>query len=317
MRKQVIGKRKVAIVGAGFVGASVAYALTLRDIANEIVLIDRKEEKAWGEALDICHGIPFLGTADVFFGSYQDCRDCDFIVITSGRNRKPGESRLDLAAENIYIVQNIIDKIKQYYNGGVILVITNPVDILTQKVSEWMGLPNGMVFGTGCMLDTSRLIRCIADYIGLGIGSVHGFVAGEHGDGQVPIWSRIRVGGLSIAEYCEEANIVWNKEVQLKIEQNVKRMGAEIIQVKGRTHYGIATCVCSLASAVLNQAPMIASVCSPLQGEQGVLNVSLSVPSVVGANGVQQRLREKWSKEEYQKFFYAVECVRNTLKNIV
>ncbi len=311
-----IGKRKVAIIGTGFVGASITYALTLRNIAREVVLIDINSEKAQGEALDIRHGIPYLGTTDVYAGDYSDCADCDLIIITCGRNRQPGESRLDLAVENTRSMKAVTDEIKRHYTRGVILVITNPVDILTQKVSEWMELPNGMVFGSGCMLDTSRFIRSIADYVGLSTGVINGFVVGEHGDAQVPIWSRVTVGGLAIAEYCENALLPWDDSVRSTIAQNVKRMGAEIIRTKGKTHYGIATCVCNLANAILNQAPTIASVCSPLQGEQGVLDVSLSVPSVIGANGVQQRLRERWSPEEYRAFFDAVENVRQVLKTV-
>ena len=311
-----IGKRKVAIIGTGFVGASITYALTLRNIAREVVLIDINSEKAQGEALDIRHGIPYLGTTDVYAGDYSDCADCDLIIITCGRNRQPGESRLDLAVENTRSMKAVTDEIKRHYTRGVILVITNPVDILTQKVSEWMELPNGMVFGSGCMLDTSRFIRSIADYVGLSTGVINGFVVGEHGDAQVPIWSRVTVGGLAIAEYCENALLPWDDSVRSTIAQNVKSMGAEIIRTKGKTHYGIATCVCNLANAILNQAPTIASVCSPLQGEQGVLDVSLSVPSVIGANGVQQRLRERWSPEEYRAFFDAVENVRQVLKTV-
>lgn len=306
----------MAIVGTGFVGASIAYALTLRDIAREIVLIDMYPEKAQGEALDIRHGIPYLGTTDVYTGDYTDCGDCDLIILTCGRNRKPGESRLDLAGENTRIMKSVIDEIKKYYTRGVILIIANPVDILTQKVSEWMELPNGMVFGSGCMLDTSRFVRTIADYVGLSTGVINGFVVGEHGEGQVPVWSRVTVGGLPIAEYCENASLPWNEDVRSGITKSVREMGGEIIRAKGKTHYGIATCVCTLANAVLNQAPTIASVCSPLQGEQGVLDVSLSVPSVVGANGVQQRLRERWSPEEYRAFFGAVENVRQVLKTV-
>lgn len=305
-----IGNRKVAIIGAGFVGSSIAYALALRDIAREIVLIDKAREKAIGEAWDIRHGLPIMGTADLYAGDYSDCRDCDLIIITAGRNRRQGESRMDLASENVETMRSVIDSIKEYYTRGVILIISNPVDILTQKASEWMELPNGMVFGSGCILDTSRFVRSIADYIGLSTGVVGGYLVGEHGDNQVPLWSRVTVGGLPIAEYCNELSVHWDKGVQDMIAEKTKQMGAEIIRAKGKTHYGIATCVCHLADAVLNQRATITSVTSPLLGEHGVRGVSLSVPSVVGPAGVQQRIREKWSPEEYRGFFDAVEKVR-------
>ena len=310
-----IGNRKVAIIGAGFVGSSVAYALALRDIAREIVLIDVIQEKAVGEAKDIRHGIPNMGTVDLYAGSYSDCKDCDLIVITAGRNRKKGETRLDMANENIAIMKNVIESIKQYYTRGVLLVISNPIDILVQKASEWMSLPNGMIMGTGCVLDTSRFIRSIADYVGLSTGVVSGYVVGEHGDSQVPLWSSVRIGGIPIQEYCSACNIEWNDEIKQKIALQTKIMGTEIIKAKGKTHYGIATCVCYLADAIINQKPTIASVCSPLMGEHGVRDVSLSVPSVVGAAGVQQRIRERWTPAEYKKFFESVERVRNSLEN--
>lgn len=314
--RTLVGSRKAAIVGAGFVGASIAYALALRDIAREIVLIDINSEKCAGEALDIRHGLPSMGTADLYAGGYEDCADCDLIVVTAGRSRKPGESRLDMASENARIMKSVIDSVKQFYTGGCILIISNPVDVLTQKASEWMGLSNGMVFGTGCLLDTSRFVRCTADYLGLSTGVISGYLVGEHGDSQVPVWSKVTVGGIAIDEYCAEVSLTWNQQIRDQITAKTRTMGAEIIQAKGRTHYGIATCVCHIADAVINQRPTIASVTSPLMGEHGVRGVSLSVPSVVGPAGVQQRIREKWAPEEYREFFDAVEKMRQILERI-
>lgn len=312
-RGYTVGNRKVAIVGAGFVGSTIAYALALRDIAREIVLIDRNREKAEGEARDIRHGIPAMGTADLYAGDYSDCRDCDMILITAGRKRRPGETRIDLAGENVHIVRQVVDEIQKYYTRGVILMVTNPVDIVTYKVSQWMELPDGMVFGTGCILDSSRFVRCIADHVMLSTGVVNGYLVGEHGDGQVPVWSRVTVGGIPIDEYCEGMSIPWDDAIRTALTERTKTMGAEIIRAKGKTHYGIATCVCQLADAVLNQRPTICSVSSPLLGEHGVRGVALSVPSVVGPAGVQQRIREHWAPEEYRGFFDAVEKVRSVL----
>jgi L-lactate dehydrogenase len=312
-----IGNRKVAIVGAGYVGASIAYALALRDVAREIVLIDINNKKTDGEAKDIRHGLPAMGTADLYAGEYQDCVDCDLIIITAGRGRKPGESRLDLTNENVRIMRSVISEIKKYYTRGVILIVSNPVDILTFKASEWMGLPNGIVFGTGCILDSSRFVRSIADYIGLNTGVINGYVVGEHGDDQVPIWSHVTVGAIPIDEYCSDVGIVWNQDTRDRISTQIKTMGSDIIRAKNRTHYGIATCVCQLADAIVNQRPSIASVSSVLMGEHGCRGVALSVPSVVGPAGVQQRIREKWSPQEYRAFFDAVEHQKNILLNIM
>lgn len=311
-----IGNRKVAIIGAGYVGSSIAYALAIRDIAREIAIIDINRGKAEGEAMDIRHGLSLMGTTDLYAGDYADCSDCDLIIITAGRNRRVGETRLDLVNDNVQILRSVIDSIQQYYTRGVILVIANPVDILTLKADEWMGLPNGMVFGSGCILDTSRFIRSIADYIGLTPGVINGYLVGEHGDGQVPVWSKVTVGGMPIAEYCEAMQLPWNEEIRARIAGQTRDMGAEIIRAKGRTHFGIATCVCTIADAVINMRPGIASVSSRLMGEHGVRGVALSVPSVIGPAGVQQRVRERWDPTEYAGFFAAVEKIRETLNAI-
>lgn len=310
------GNRKVAIIGVGYVGASIAYALALRDVAREIVMIDINHEKTDGEAKDIRHGLPAMGTADLYAGDYADCADCDLIIITAGRGRKPGESRLDLTNENIRIMRDVIDSVRKFYTRGVILIISNPVDILTYKAAEWMDLPNGMVFGSGCILDSSRFVRSIADYIELSTGVINGYVVGEHGDSQVPVWSHVTVGGIPIDEFCAESKIAWDESVKRKIAEETRVMGSRIIAEKNRTHYGIATCVCQLADAVINQRPTIASVSSVLLGEHGCRGVALSVPSVVGPAGVQLRIREKWAPEEYRGFFDAVEKVRTTLGSL-
>ncbi len=315
-RTYSIGNRKVAIIGAGYVGSSIAYALAIKDVAREIVLIDINRDKTDGEAKDIRHGLPSMGTADLYAGDYSDCADCDLIIITAGRGRRAGETRLDLTNENVKIMHDVVCSIQQYYTRGVILVISNPVDILTYKVSEWMNLPNGMVFGSGNILDSSRFVRTIADHVELSTGVINGYVVGEHGEGMVPVWSHVTVGGIPIDEYCVEAGIDWDDNVKRSIADKTKKMGAEIIAEKGRTHYGIATCVCQLADAIINQKPTIASVSSVLMGEHGCREVALSVPSVVGPSGVQQRIREKWSPDEYRGFFDAVETARDVLKQI-
>ena len=264
------GNRKVVIIGSGYVGSTIAYALTLRDIAREVVLIDLDRRKVEGEVMDIKHGIPGLGTTEVSEGDYADIADSDLIIISAGRGRKPGETRLDLAGENVKIARSIVDEIQKYYTRGIILLISNPVDILTYKVTEWMELPDGMVFGSGNLLDSSRLVLSIADYVGLSTGVVNAYVVGEHGNGQVPVWSRATIGSMPIADYCKDAGFVWNEEMRAQLAKKTRDMGANIIAAKGKTHYGIATCVCQLAEAILNQKPTIASVSSVLQGEYGV-----------------------------------------------
>lgn len=235
-KNYTLGNRKVAIIGAGFVGASIAYAMALRDVAREIVIINRTKEKVIGEVMDIRHGIPSMGITDVYAGDYRDCSDCDLIIICAGRNRKPGESRLDLTNDNVEIMHSVISQMKPYYTRGIVLIISNPVDILTFKVAEWMGLPDGMVFGSGNILDSSRFVRTIADYVGLSTGVVNAYIVGEHGNGQVPIWSRVTVGGIPIDEYCNDVGLEWNDEIKMNLAEKTKMMGSRIIAAKGRTH---------------------------------------------------------------------------------
>ena len=311
-----IDNRKVAIIGAGFVGASIAYALTIRNLASRIVLIDVNQEKARGEAKDIQHGIPYMGTSSVRAGGYEDCKNCDLIIITAGRNRRPGETRLDMIADNLGIMKQVVDNIKKYYTHGVVMVVSNPVDILTYKVAEWMDLPNGRVFGTGCILDTSRLIRAIADYTGINIEAIKCNIVGEHGDTQFPLWSRLSIAGIPMDEYCANVGLEWGDAQKQALYDEVRNMGASIIEAKGKTHYGIATCVCSLADAVLDQRLTIAPVTSPLQGEYGINDVAISIPSIVGVNGVEHRLQEHLSEEEFRMLKASAAKMRETLDSI-
>lgn len=311
-----ISERKVAIIGVGFVGATIAYALTIRNLAREIVLIDIDHKKTASEALDIQHGISDMGIATVYAGTYEDCKDCDLIIITAGRNRKPGESRLDLITGNSEILKNVVKGLKKFYTKGSIMVVSNPVDILTYQCSKWMELPNGKVFGTGCTLDSSRLTRLIADYTGLNTEVVKVDIVGEHGDDQIPIWSRASIAGVPLQEYCENVGLKWNKDEKEKLADKVCKMGADIILGKGRTHYGIATCVCHLAEAVLNQRLTIAPVSTVFQGEYGIKDVSLSVPSIIGVNGVEKRLEERWTDEEFFQFLQSAKKMKKIL-NVV
>ena len=283
----LIHNRKVAIIGTGNVGASIAYALTIRNLAREIVLIDKDEGRAAGEALDIQHGIPYMGVSSVYSGSYIDCSNCDLIIITAGRKRKVGETRLDLARENIAILEDVVAKIQPYYTRGAIMMVANPVDILTYKCAELMGLPDGRVFGTGNILDTSRLVRLVADYTGLNTEMIRANIVGEHGDGQIPIWSMLSIAGVPIKEYCASVGLDWNARIRIGMEEKVRGLGAEII---------------AIADAILNQRLTIAPVTSVLHGEYGISGVSLSVPSIIGVNGIERRLEEPWSEFEIERF---------------
>ncbi len=312
----IISKRKVAIIGGGFVGSSIAYALSIRGFAREIVLIDIAKEKIEGEAKDIQHGISSMGGSFVYAGDYADIADSELIIITAGRGRRPGETRLDLIKDNIVILENIVENIKKYYVNSTIMLVANPVDILVQKCAELMGLENGKVFGTGCFLDTSRLISVLANYTGLRNEVIKVDIIGEHGDTQLPVWSKATIAGVPIDEYCADIGLEWNETIKKEMEENVKTMGAQIISAKGKTHYGIATCVCYLADAILSQRPTICSVASPFHGEYGIKGVALSVPSIVGVNGVEARLETKFTDEELARLQASAKALKDLLDTL-
>jgi len=292
--------RKVAIIGTGYVGASIAYALTIKGIAREIVMIERPEskDKCIAEINDIRHGIRHIGLSNIHNGIYADIRDCDLIIVAAGRNRRPGETRLELAADNLKTTSQISDEINKHYTKGVVLIVTNPVDIITKAMTDKLALPDGAVFSTGCLLDSSRLINVISDFIGLSPDGINAHVIGEHGDGQIALWSKVTVAGIHINEYCQMTGIPFTDEAKNTMEQKVRSMGTDIIKGKGRTHYGISTCVCYLADAILDHRPTIASVSSVLHGEYGISDVALSLPCIIDSNGIKRRLTD--SIEDYE-----------------
>ena len=312
----ISGNKKVAIIGVGYVGASIAYSLMLRQLANELVLISKNKEAVEAEVMDIRHGIAYMGNVNIHSGDYADIADSDLIIVSAGRNRRPNESRLDMAIDNIQIAKDVSDEIKKYYTRGVVLIVSNPVDIITYKMNEWLGLPSGRVFGTGCILDTSRLNNVIADFVGLSANIINSQVIGEHGDSQVALWDKVTVASIPINEYCNAVGLDLTAEEKLKMEYKVKTMGTEIIKGKDRTHYGIATCVCFIADSILNNRPTVASVSSVLEGEFGIDKVALSLPSVIDHNGVSRRLVEKIDQEGLSKLKESATKLQNLIKII-
>ena len=281
------GKVKIAIIGAGFVGASAAYTLALTRTASEIVLIDVNKDKAKGEALDINHGLCHMGQMNIYAGEYSDCADCDAVIITAGLGRKPGETRLDLAAKNIPIAKNITENVMKYHNSGVIMVVANPADILTYLIQKWSGLPSSRVFGTGTSLDSARFRYYIADKLKVDVQNVHGYVIGEHGDTQVTLWSASQVAGQSVDDYCKAMGISFTEEDKAEIEMKTKTGGADVIKLKGATYYAIAGIIQNVAEAVIKNKNSIKTVATVVNGPYGIHDVALSLPSLVNGNGVQ------------------------------
>ena len=306
-------KSKVAIIGAGFVGSSAAFAMAISQVVSELVIIDVNHEKAIGEAMDINHGLPFLGQMKIYAGDYSDCNDCDVIVITAGLGRKPGETRLDLANKNVPIAKEITANVMKYYTQGVILVVSNPLDILTYMIQKWSGLPNGMVFGTGTSLDSSRFRYLLSQKFNVDVNNIHGYIIGEHGDTQFPTWSVSNIGGKSINEYCNDGTGVFTEADKPIITQEVISAGALTIKNKGATYYAIAVVINSMVETILKNQNSIRTVSSIIEGNYGISDVALSLPSVIGANGVIRLLDVALDAEEERLLSYSADQIKDFL----
>lgn len=309
-------KSKVAIIGAGFVGASAAFALSLEQMVSELVLIDVCKEKAAGEAMDISHGLSFLGQMSVRDGDYADCADCDVIIITAGANRKPGETRIDLAKKNVAIAKEITTNIMKYYTRGVILVVSNPVDILTYMIQKWSGLPAGRVLGTGTVLDSSRFRYLLSEKFNVDVRNVHGYIIGEHGDTQLPLWSATHIAGKNINEYFNDPAFGFTDTDKEAIVTDVKTAGAEIIKRKGATYYAIAVSIKTILESLLKSQNTIRTVCSVINGEYGISDVALSLPAIVNSKGVQSIVDFTLTEEEQAALKFSEQQLKSVLEQV-
>ncbi len=280
------GGKKIVIIGAGQVGSSIAYCASIQQLCSELVLVDIDADKAEGEAMDIAHGLPFLGEMDIHAGGYEECKDADLIIVTAGAARKPGETRLDLAVKNCKIAKSMTESIMANYSDAVIMVVANPVDVLTLKIQQWSGLPRGKVIGSGTALDTIRFRYLLAQHLHVDPTNVHGYMLGEHGDSQFALWSKVSVGSLSLDDYLKGTGITLDQETKDKIVHETKTAGAEIIKRKGATYNGVAVSTCTIASSVLRDTGTIRPVGCVLDGEFGLKDVVLSVPAKIDKNGI-------------------------------
>lgn len=289
---------KIAIIGAGAVGASIAFALAIEQRCAELVLIDVNKDKAMGEVLDISHGLPFLGHMNIYAGDYSDVKDSDLIIITAGIPRKPGETRLDLAKKNVALAHIITDSVMQYYNKGNILVVSNPCDIVTYMIAKWSGLPTNRVIGSGTTLDSARFRFLLSQKLNVDVRNVHGYILGEHGESQFPVWSQTHIAGTNVDDYAKSVGIEFTNKDKAEIAELTKSSGAQIIKLKGATYNGIAVSVSTLAQSLLKDEHTIRPVCSMMNGEYGITGCSMNIPTIIGANGVEKVLEVPLYEEE-------------------
>ena len=308
-----INVRKVAVIGCGFVGSASAFAIMQSGLFTELVLIDANRTKAEGEALDISHGLPFAKPMKIYAGDYDDLADASLIIVTAGAGQKPGETRLDLVKKNIAVFESIIPEISKRNKDAILLVVANPVDILTYVSAKLSGYPENRVFGTGTVLDTARLKYLIGEHLSVDPRTVHAFIIGEHGDSEIVAWSSANVSGVPLHDFCEMRGHFNHKEAMKELADGVKNSAYEIIEKKNATYYGIAMSVKRICEAIVRDEKSILPVSFVHHGNYGIDDVALSVPAIVGKDGIETPVPINLSEQETVDLKKSAE----TLKNII
>jgi L-lactate dehydrogenase len=312
-QKQHVNLRKIAVIGCGFVGSASAFALMGSGLFSEIILIDADRSKAEGEAMDISHGIPFSRHMKVYAGDYDDIIDAAIIVITAGANQKPGESRLDLVHKNVGIFRSIIPQITSRSCQGILLIVSNPVDILTFAALRLSGLPENRVIGSGTVLDTARLKYELGEHLSVDSKSVHAFIIGEHGDSEIAAFSSATISGIPLDDFCEMRGLYNHSAASMQIAEKVKNSAYEIIEKKHATYYGIAMAVKRICEVIIRDEKSILPVSALMHGEYGIDNVSLSLPAIIGKNGFEARIPITLNEKEARQ----LRTSADTLKDII
>ena len=304
---------KIGIIGTGFVGSASAFALAWSGIAHELLLIDSNQQKAYAEALDISHAMPFASSCKVFAGNYADLEGSDIIVITAGVNQKPGESRNNLLARNTAIFKQIIEQIIRYAADAIIIVATNPVDIMTAYTIKESKLSPQRVFGTGTILDTARFRTLLAEHLHLAPQSIHAHVLGEHGDSEVLVWSSAKVGTMPIDEFAKVTDCRLDSETKNQIDDKVRNAAYHIIDGKGATCYGIAGGISRICQAIKNNENAIFSVSTWQETVEGISDVCLSLPSIINRDGIRQVIYPPINENERRLLHQSAEKIKSLM----
>ena len=312
-----VNPRKAAVIGCGFVGSATAFTLMQSRLFSELVLLDVNMEKADGEAKDIAHGIPFAGQMKIYAGTYDDAADAAIIIITAGANQKPGETRLDLVQKNTAIYQSIIPEIVKRDFGGILLIVSNPVDILTYVALKLSGLPENRVLGSGTVLDTARLKYALGEHLGVDSRSVHSFIIGEHGDSEIAAWSSTNVSGIPLNDFCEMRGHFNHDAAMDAIAEKVKNSAYEIISKKQATYYGIAMSVKRICECIVRNERSILPVSAMMHGEYGIEDITLSMPAIVGIGGVETHVPIALSEEEAEKLVESAKKLKEVAKVLI
>lgn len=311
-----INMTKAVMIGCGFVGSATVFSLMHSGLFSEIVLIDADERKAQGEAMDISHGTPFASQTKIYAGDYKDIKDAAIVIITAGANQKPNETRLDLVHKNVAIYKNIIPKICQESFNGILLIVSNPVDILTYVAQKLSGFPENRVIGSGTVLDSARLRCQLGEHLSVDSKSVHAFIIGEHGDSEIPAWSSANVSGLPINDFCEIRGFYHHEKAMHEIGKRVKDSAYEIIERKGATYYGVAMAIHRICQVIIRDEKSILPVSHMLHGEYGINDVVLSIPVVVGREGIETKVPIPLGEEEERKLKESAKILSDIMREI-
>lgn len=307
---------KIAIIGSGLVGSTTAFTLAASATTKEIVLIDIDKDKAIGDALDISHGVPLIRPVEVYAGDYSDAKGADIIIISAGVGQKPGETRLDIVRRNTEVFKSIIPNLVNANNEAVYLIVSNPVDILTYVTYKISELPKNQVIGSGTVLDSSRLKYLLSRKLNIDPRNIHGYIIGEHGDSELAAWSISNVGGIPLEKYCDLNNIDWNDDIKNEIAREVIESAYRILNKKGATYYAVAIAVRRIVESIYRDEKSIFSVSSVLDGQYGLHNVSLSLPSILDGSGVSKILELPLDDNEIREFKESAQIMESVLKDI-
>ena len=306
---------KISIIGAGAVGSATAFALMNQSIASEIVLVDINHDKAVGEALDLSHGQVFVDPVKITAGDYERTKNSDIVVITAGLAQRPGETRVDLVNRNIEIYKQMIPEIVKYNPNSILLVVSNPVDILAHVTYKLSGFPPNRVFGSGTVLDTARFQDALSDVFNVDVRDIHANIIGEHGDSEIATWSLATIGGLTLEQYCHDMDIEFTQNMRDDIESGVKNAAYHIIDRKGYTNYAVALAVTRIVKAILRDEKSILTVSSLQTGDYGLEDVYLSVPTIVGSEGVRDVVEVPYSSNEREALKESANILKTILKD--
>ena len=307
---------RIAVVGAGFVGSSFAYSLMIRGTVSEIVLIDVDKKRAEGEAMDLNHGVSFVQPARIWAGDFSDCEGADIVVVSAGLAQKPGQSRLDLVKANVEIFRQMIPKVKEYNDECILLIATNPVDIMTYAALKFSGFQPNRVIGSGTILDTSRLRYLLGERLRVDPRNVHAYIIGEHGDSEVPAWSLASVGGVKLEEYCAASSYIVHELRLNDIFEQVKNAAYKIIELKGRTYYAIGLGLTRIVESIIRDENAILTVSSLLRDYHGVNDICLSVPTIVNRSGVREVLKLPLTDDETKEFQDSASALKKVAQSV-